>query len=334
MSISLKTHKMLWGRSGNICAFPGCKKELVMDISETDDISVVGEEAHIVAREEDGPRGNSTLNQEQRNKYTNLILLCSIHHKVIDDHPENYPVEKLKTIKQTHELLIRQNNQIDNDRQKDDELYATYVDELARLCNLNNFKGWTSFLIGGADPSISIKQYENLSELTNYILSRVWPKRYIELEDSIINLNIILNDFLKVFDKYSEESEKNFSTRKFYKTDDWNQEKYHKLLTKFNYHVSLINDLVFEFTRALNFIFDNIRRFVLSSYRIKEGLLLLVAGPFMDFTWKTYRTEYKIEERASRPYPGLKKFMEIRNNRDIVWGEGVSNDYFPPRFDK
>lgn len=80
MSIQLKTHKMLWGRSGNICAFPDCKKELVMDISETDDISVVGEEAHIVAREAEGPRGNSPLTPEQRDKYDNLILMCSIHH--------------------------------------------------------------------------------------------------------------------------------------------------------------------------------------------------------------------------------------------------------------
>ena len=59
MSISLKTHKMLWGRSGNMCAFPNCKKELVMDESETDDASVIGEEAHIIARKENGPRGKS-----------------------------------------------------------------------------------------------------------------------------------------------------------------------------------------------------------------------------------------------------------------------------------
>lgn len=56
MTISLKTHKMLWGRSGNICAFPDCKKELVMDESETDDPSLIGEEAHIVAQKENGPQ--------------------------------------------------------------------------------------------------------------------------------------------------------------------------------------------------------------------------------------------------------------------------------------
>ena len=31
MSISLKTHKMLWGRAANKCAFPECRKDLVVD---------------------------------------------------------------------------------------------------------------------------------------------------------------------------------------------------------------------------------------------------------------------------------------------------------------
>jgi hypothetical protein len=55
MSISLKTHKMLWGRAANRCAFPECRRELVMDASETDDESLVGEECHIIAREQNGP---------------------------------------------------------------------------------------------------------------------------------------------------------------------------------------------------------------------------------------------------------------------------------------
>ena len=75
MSISLKTHKMLWGRSGMMCAFPDCKKELVSDESETDDPSLIGEEAHIVGKTENSPRGKSDLPSEQRDKFDNLILL-------------------------------------------------------------------------------------------------------------------------------------------------------------------------------------------------------------------------------------------------------------------
>lgn len=56
MGISPKTHKMLWGHAANRCAFPDCRLELMMDVSETDDPSLVGEECRIVARELKGPR--------------------------------------------------------------------------------------------------------------------------------------------------------------------------------------------------------------------------------------------------------------------------------------
>lgn len=102
MGISLKTRKMLWGRSANRCAMSDCRRVLVEDETETDDPSIVGDEAHIVARREDGPRGISGLTPEQRDNFDNLVLMCKIHHKVIDDQPNEYNVERLHQIKQEH----------------------------------------------------------------------------------------------------------------------------------------------------------------------------------------------------------------------------------------
>jgi len=48
MTISLKTHKMLWGRFGNGCAFPECKNILIEGKTDTDNESLIGEVAHIV----------------------------------------------------------------------------------------------------------------------------------------------------------------------------------------------------------------------------------------------------------------------------------------------
>src|SRR5215213_2097854 len=105
MSITVKTQKMLWGRAANRCGI--CRNELVMDASGTDDESVVGEACHIVASSNDGPRGDSPLTPEQRDKYANLILLCNIHHKQIDDQPIEFSVEKLAEIKRAHEEWVR-----------------------------------------------------------------------------------------------------------------------------------------------------------------------------------------------------------------------------------
>ncbi len=46
-----------------------------------------GEQAHIVAEEEEGPRGKSVLSKEERNSYHNHILLCPNCHTKIDKAP-------------------------------------------------------------------------------------------------------------------------------------------------------------------------------------------------------------------------------------------------------
>jgi len=335
MGIQLKTHKMLWGRSGNLCAFPDCKKELAMDISETDDTSIVGEEAHIVAKEIDGPRGESPLTPEQRDKYNNLILMCSIHHKVIDDQPTKYSVELLHDYKEKHENWIKQNLKVDNIKQREDEIYASYIDEFLKLADIENYKAWTSWLLSGDHPKISKEQYDKLRELINYIISRVWYKRYPELEKALLNFKNVLNDLLIVFDKYAEEVKngEQIRTIKFYKIDRWDEQLYKKLLEEYMFHVKLIDDLTLELTRATNYIFDKVRQYLVPNFRIKEGVLLLEVGPFMGMSWHTLRLEYESEEQIEFPYPGLRKFMEIRNSRSISSGAGISEDYFLPTYE-
>jgi tetratricopeptide (TPR) repeat protein len=107
MSISLKTHKMLWSLAASRCAFPGCRRELIMDASQTDDESLVGEACHIVAQSPTGPRADLSLPPEQRDHCDNLILLCKVHHKLIDDQPNTYTVQRLLQMKAAHEKWVR-----------------------------------------------------------------------------------------------------------------------------------------------------------------------------------------------------------------------------------
>ena len=105
MAISDKTRKLLWGRSGNRCAI--CHRELVMDATAEDDESIVGDECHIIARSPDGPRGTFEITDEFVDRYSNLILLCKIHHKMIDDQHKSYTAEKLQALKRDHEQWVR-----------------------------------------------------------------------------------------------------------------------------------------------------------------------------------------------------------------------------------
>jgi hypothetical protein len=124
MGISDKTRKILWGRSGNHCAI--CHHELVMNATSLDDKSVVGEECHIIAREPNGPRGQSPLTPDERDSYDNLILLCRVHHKLIDDQPNAYDVQCLKKIKTQHEAWVRESLNSRNHIKSSGELSFAY----------------------------------------------------------------------------------------------------------------------------------------------------------------------------------------------------------------
>ncbi|MCU8348141.1 hypothetical protein M2G60_21765 [Vibrio vulnificus] len=106
MGISTRTHKLLWGKAAGRCSYPTCKDELVMEATSIDDESLIGEACHIVAKSEDGPRGNSQLSIEDRDKYSNLILMCQKHHKKIDDQCNSYSVSKLEKMKAEHERWV------------------------------------------------------------------------------------------------------------------------------------------------------------------------------------------------------------------------------------
>ncbi len=107
MSITTKELKILLQKSGNRCAFPGCG-ELLLHVSDDniDEKTVLSNISHIVAQSKDGPRGQYPLPPEDRDKESNLLLLCENHHTIIDDQPQKYTVERVRQFKEDHEKLI------------------------------------------------------------------------------------------------------------------------------------------------------------------------------------------------------------------------------------
>lgn len=106
-NIPQKEVKALFMLSGGVCAFPGCGKRLIEPGTETDDAAILAEMAHIVGDSHQGPRGDSAMSDEDRDKHTNLLLVCGDHHKLIDDRPRTYSVAVLRQMKADHEGRIR-----------------------------------------------------------------------------------------------------------------------------------------------------------------------------------------------------------------------------------
>lgn len=97
---STKTVKVLFARAGNRCAYPGCPSPLV----ESNDC-VTGEICHIRALHIGGPRFDKSQTDSQRNHAENLILMCSRHHKIVDDDPQTYSVDALVAMKREVEAF-------------------------------------------------------------------------------------------------------------------------------------------------------------------------------------------------------------------------------------
>lgn len=101
MTISDRTRKIVWVEAAGRCA--ACKVQVLTAGTDSDDPSIFGEEAHIVGRSPNGPRGGG-LPDHLLDSHENLLLLCSKHHKAIDDQTNYYTVDRLREIKRDHKL--------------------------------------------------------------------------------------------------------------------------------------------------------------------------------------------------------------------------------------
>lgn len=93
-----KTLRQLYVLSGNQCAKPGCRTVLVNANG-----TFVGNVCHIRAAKKGGPRYDGTINPEERRAASNLILLCSTCHALVDSEPNEYTVGKLAKWKDSRE---------------------------------------------------------------------------------------------------------------------------------------------------------------------------------------------------------------------------------------
>src|SRR5437899_1366752 len=79
----------LYVEAGGRCEFDGCNKYLLED-PLTLTLGNYGQAAHIVAFRLGGPRGRNGVRPQDINEPGNLMLLCAVSHKTIDDNPSNY----------------------------------------------------------------------------------------------------------------------------------------------------------------------------------------------------------------------------------------------------
>lgn len=96
---------LLWGRAAGRCEFDGCNKILHRDAYDLRPLNLA-DRAHITARSEGGPRGDTTRSPELADDIRNVMLLCKECHKRIDTNPGDFPEEMLIGMKSKHEARV------------------------------------------------------------------------------------------------------------------------------------------------------------------------------------------------------------------------------------
>lgn len=141
-SISTKNKTKLWLVSGGRCEYPGCNKPLWKDSVTYNDMNIAYM-AHIIADTPGGPRGDENLSEKLADDISNLMLLCDVHHRMIDNKndkgeepEEHHPVKLLRQFKREHEQRIELVTSLDIHRK-------SYIVSLT--ANIENHKGFINF---------------------------------------------------------------------------------------------------------------------------------------------------------------------------------------------
>jgi len=132
MPISQRVKRIVWVRDGGCCAI--CRERLLVEDENGLSSQFIGEVAHIVAEQPEGPRGDSPLNLKQRNHESNLLLLCCNHHTEIDSGVDNFPIERLHKIQREHSLWLEEKFKVENPWKT--KLHNFYYLNIPRLLTL------------------------------------------------------------------------------------------------------------------------------------------------------------------------------------------------------
>jgi hypothetical protein len=314
MSISVQDRKRLWGRAASRCAFPDCRQELIEEMTDGQGDFLVGQEAHIIARNADGPRGKSDLSTSQRDTYENLILLCARHHIIADNDVMAYPVERLLAIKSDHELWVARQLDISHKEQATLERYGQIIDEWTDRAKLDHWVQWSSHITNPLGPVVSTETMERLTNLGIWMLGIIWPQTLTSLERSFYNFQTVLRDFIVEFNMEADYVGQKTSHVSAVTQRPASVYVPSEIRRREREHADLVVDLMFELTRAANYLCSEVREHVDAQFHLREGALRIVIN--WSGSEEYARPEYR-EDELNDLYPGLDRFRVRRDSRDL-----------------
>lgn len=215
MGITVKTRKILWGRSGNRCAI--CKEELVLEKDPFNRTLNLGEECHIISEQPNGPR-YEPLTDFNYDSAENLMLLCCNHHTMIDEQVEKFPTSELVKIKSEHEKWVSSNldgefEQIEPELSKEESILSFIVGKHDKEMNIESSK---QILHSAKGLEIAFDEVEKIkSQIIEFVqkVNEQAPQYNVttrenqqKIVDVIFKINTLLAQFYQAYGNSASDS--------------------------------------------------------------------------------------------------------------------------------
>ncbi len=306
-----KTIKQLFSLSGNQCAFPNCDKMIVNSNG-----TVIGEICHISAVNENGPRFNPELSENEINSFENLILLCPTCHTIVDREFNTYTTNKLKEIRNQHIEKFENNKYNFNT-----ENIYNQISNISIVQHITHNYGIDYNVYNKVIIELSKTQKNNeifKNELTS------WIEKYKMLKN---NLNSVLTD------KYLIQGKTEFENGNFLESEaqyllsiENSKKEFEKQQAEKYYIVAILNELQLKYEdafkyykQALDLEPDNLiylKEFAYSAYNVNDFEVAF------DYLQKTL-TKFKGRSQRDEFLLNIKLFLEeklivaTKNNNEI-----------------
>ncbi len=271
--VGVVTRVALWGRAGGCCSEPSCRRALT-HFGEGGDLALTGETCHIRSKRPEGPRHDPNYHVDLLDSYDNVLLMCGVHHKIIDTLHAEYTVERLIKIKNDHERWIQETlSPNDKNILRAREEYARLIGQIEKYLDLSAADKWLNWLGHNEYPRIEKEFASLLFDFPTWIVRQFWPNTFSEIEAAVLNLAQSIDDYTHFFVRRSNPREipGYYAVPKFYKIEEWNPEKYERLSDQWNSVIDEAHDRTLEISKALNLLLKVIRKHVIVDYRREEG---------------------------------------------------------------
>jgi len=197
--VKLKDQKVLWARAAGRCSIAECRVLLTLDIEAR--TATLGAMCHIVGEKQGAARWRDTLTDVERNAYSNLVLLCSHHHDIIDHDEPQYSIERLHTIKADHEEWVAESLTSGGQIDPDDSVYADLIDMIAQALYLD---AWNWFIDNAVRDLLPEDVFEYRAQLNRRRIGALFPGRHPELDAAIRKVIDAYNEYVTHFEIRAE----------------------------------------------------------------------------------------------------------------------------------